>query len=190
MACFLIWIAGLSIVLVLFGFALAAKGVPCFWISMAAIVVAAIGFEFYCRVLKRLGLRVRVLDLTSCIRGAAAMGLDGSRMRIEKPGSAFFIDFEKVVPFSGPEALRMVIYKESCSPREFSGAQEALRALGVDFKVGADRLVVECGLDVLKAARAARAVLTEAWGVDIEERLRVWHKGPFPYRPEKLKSVS
>ena len=166
----------------------------CFWISLAVIVVALLGFEIYCRVLKRLGLRVRVLDLTPCIRGAAAMGLDGSRMRIERPGAAFYIDFEKVASPSGPESLRMVIYKESCTPSEFSGAQESLQAVGIDFAIGADvrgreRIVVECGLDVLRAARASRAVLVDAWGVDIEQRLRVWHKGSFPYRREKLESL-
>ena len=198
MPCLLILIAAMlaiALVAALFSFALGATRMETFWISIAAPVIAVVGSEVYARMINRLGRRVRVLDLASSIRGAAAWGLDGSRMRIEKPGSALFIDFEKVALPSGPESLRMAIYKESCSPREFGGALDALRAIGIDSKVGADvrgreRIVVECGLDVLKAARAARAVLTEAWGVDIEEHLRVWHKGPFPYRPEKLDSVS
>jgi|WetSurMetagenome_2_1015567.scaffolds.fasta_scaffold57491_2 hypothetical protein len=165
------------------------------FLTVAIVVAAALlVFEVYCRWLKRRGGRVVITELVPYIRGAAAMGLDGSRMRIEREGSDYFIDFEKIAPPSGPEGLRMVVYEQSCSPQEFKAVEIALQEVGVlsfnrEDRSGRKCIVVNCGMDVLLAARAVRALWVKAWGFGMDEKVRVWNKGPFPYRAENLKKV-
>ena len=166
-----------------------------FWISVAVIATALVVFELYGRLLKRRGHLVGIVELVPYIKGVAAMGLDGSRMRVERPGSAYFIDFEKVAPPSGPEGLRMVVYEKACSAQEFLRVKEALSAVNAGFTTRNDAsrgacVVVNIGMDGVFGARAARAVLAQAWGIGLDEKVRVWNKGRFLWQPEKVKLVS
>jgi len=133
-----------------------------------------------------IGRRTTVGDFGCLMQWPMSRGLDGSRVWLRRPGTQYRLDFEKYIPpVPGKTRWEMVLESRHCSRSEFRAAQEALERRHIDFDLqhdliaGTNRLVVQCGPDTIQATLAARAVLTEGFGLKLHDEIRACYSGHF-----------
>jgi len=157
---------------------------------LAAIVVLIIIGYLYLRVSEWRGSPVKIGEMGHVIEFAMERGYDSSRLRLRGHGRRQYIDFKKRIMRSGKTFYRMVLDSACCSAAQFAAAQDALRGLGIDYRVvpesmtRSERVVVECGRDATRATQAARAVLVAGFGFNFDAVLRATHKGAFHCWPD------
>jgi hypothetical protein len=156
----------------------------------AAIVVLIIVGYLYLRVAEWRGYPVKIGEIGGVIEFAMMRGYDGSRLRLRGHGRRQYIDFKKRIMRSRKTLYRLVLDKACCSATQFTAAQDALRRLGIDYRIvpasltRRERVVVECGRDVTRATQAARAVLVSGCGFGFDDVVRATHKGAFHCWPD------
>jgi len=156
----------------------------CFY-SGLGIALLVLMFLVWLKVINRVGCRTTVADAGRFLQWPMSRGLDGSKVRLRRPGTKYRLDFEKHIPADGKTRFQMVLDSRRCSASEFQAAQEALRQREIEFSIEpdpiawVDRLIVQFGPDVERAALSACAVFTEGFGLDLDDAIRASHWGYF-----------
>ena len=161
-----------------------------YWHLILVALALLIAFEAFCRFLNWHGTRMCVREILHPIRFSLERGMAGSRMWIKDTRSHLRVEFQKTIPQPGRARFVMEVDSRRCSPSQFRAAQESLASRGIVFTLareshcgagGADRIFVDCGPDEMKATRAAKAVLTMAFGLEEDSQVRACFSGRFDY---------
>jgi len=122
-------------------------------------------------------------------------GMHKTRFRILDPATGRHLWFVKLTPTMrkyGPTRFFLRLTPDGCSSEEFARAQQALRNAGIEYYLTSEHapsprtIVVHCDMDVDKAVRAARCIMTGVFGLCDSDLLRYGIYGPTDRRHDRI----